>query len=279
MKTLGEIYQLSVQFLEQKKTVRPKFLVQEILRYALSLDKVSLYMNFERPMENSELEQVRTLLSVAAKGKPIEQIIGKVDFFGCEIEVTPDVLIPRQETEILIDIVSKEVSTGPLEVWDICTGSGCLGISFKKKFPVSKVTLSDISSKALDVAKRNAKKNDVVVEFLEGDLLTPYQGKKADLILCNPPYISKAEFADLDASVKDYEPALALVGGERGTEFYEKMALTLPDYLNPGAKIYFEIGYLQGKMLSELFSGPFWKQKKVLKDWAGHDRFFFLEIE
>lgn len=279
MKTVGEIYQLSVQFLEQKSVSRSKFLVQEILRHALALDKVSLYMNFERPLENSEVETIRNLLSLIVKGKPLEQILGKVDFFGCEFEVTPDVLIPRQETEILIDIVVKEVSALSLEVWDVCSGAGCLGISFKKKFPSCHVTLSDISPKALAVAKRNAQKNAVEVSFLEGDLLTPFKGKKADLVLCNPPYISNAEYAQLDPSVKDYEPIGALVGGEKGYEFYERMAKELPAYLNPKAKVYFEIGYQQGKILLGLFCDPFWKQKQVLKDWAGHDRFFFLEIE
>lgn len=279
MKTIGEVFRLSVHFLEQKKMPRPKYLMQELLCHVLSLDKVSLFMNFERPLEESEVEKIRGLLSLLAKGKPIEQIRGEVEFFNCKITISSDVLIPRPETEILLDILSKEIIDEKLEVWDVCTGSGYIGIAFKKMFPQTRVVLSDISPKALAIAQINAQRNGVDVESLEGDLLTPFQGRKADLILCNPPYISSKEYEELDPSVKNFEPRLALVGGESGYEFYERMEKEMPAYLNAGAKVYFEIGYNQGKRLLELFSKPIWRQKKIMKDFAGHDRFFFLEIE
>ena len=279
MKTLGEVFQLSLQFLQKKNIERPKFLLQEILCHTLQLDKLALFMNFERPLIDDELERVRVALTRLAKGQPLEQIIGQVKFFGCDIAITPDVLIPRPETEILLDLVVKEVSNPTLKVWDICTGSGCMGVAFKKKFPLSEVTLSDISFRALAIAGENAKKNGVEVRLLEGDLLAPYEGEKADLILCNPPYISEGEYEQLSLSVKDNEPKLALVSGKSGYEFYERMAAELPTYLNFGAKVCFEIGYNQGKRLLELFSAPIWSKKKVLNDWSGHCRFFFLEIE
>lgn len=279
MKTIGEIFQLSVQFLQQKKIPRPKYLIQELLCHVLSLDKVSLFVNFERPLEEAEVNEIRSLLTLLAKGKPIEQIRGEVEFFNCKIIISPDVLIPRPETEILLDILSKEIPNEKLEVWDVCTGSGYIGISFKKLFSKSHVVLSDISSKALALARLNAQRNEVDVEILEGDLLLPFKGRKADLILCNPPYISSKEYMELDPSVKDFEPELALVGGETGYEFYERMEKEMPAFLNSGAKVYFEIGYNQGKRLLELFSRPIWRQKRIMKDFAGHDRFFFLEIE
>ncbi|MCX6991486.1 MAG: peptide chain release factor N(5)-glutamine methyltransferase [Chlamydiae bacterium] len=279
MKTLGEVFQLSLQFLQKKNIDRSKFLLQEILCHTLQLDKLTLFMSFERPLEDDELERVRAALARLAKGHPLEQIIGQVKFFGCDIAITPDVLIPRPETEILLDLVAKEVSSPVLNVWDICTGSGCMGIAFKKKFPLSQVTLSDISPKALAIARENAKKNGVEVQFHEGDLLAPFTGKKADLILCNPPYISAAEYEQLSPSVKDNEPKLALTSGKTGYEFYERMEGDLPGFLNPGAKICFEIGYNQGNRLLEIFSAPIWTRKRVLNDWSGHCRFFFLEIE
>ena len=279
MKTIGEVFQLSLQFLEKKNIERPKFLVQEILCHILKLDKLALFMGFDRPLEDKELEGIRSALAMLGRGVPLEQIIGEVKFFDCRIAITPDVLIPRPETEILLDLVVKEIDGSDLEVWDICTGSGCIGIAFKKKFPRSHVTLSDISSKALAMARENAKRNHVEVSFLEGDLLAPFKGKKADVVLCNPPYISEAEYECLSPSVKDNEPKLALVGGQSGYEFYEKMSLELPGFLESGAKVFFEIGFDQGKRLLDLFSSPIWTKKKVLNDWAGHSRFFFLEIE
>ena len=141
------------------------------------------------------------------------------------------------------------------------------------------MVLSDISLQAVALAKSNAQKNAVDIEVLQGDLLAPFAGRRADFIFCNPPYISSQEFLALDPSVKNFEPALALKGGEDGLLFYYRLKEELPPYLSPGAKLFFEIGCGQGKALLELFSGPEWKGVRVEKDWAGHDRFFFLEFE
>jgi len=178
-----------------------------------------------------------------------------------------------------VDTVSKEIADQSLVVWDICTGSGCIGVSLKKKNPKAHVVLSDISPAALAVAKQNAMHNEIDVECRLGDLLEPFTGQKADIIVCNPPYISTVEYLDLDSCVKDYEPKLALVGGDHGGEFYKKMEESLENFLRPGGKVFFEIGYRQGNWIFELFSKSVWKQKMVIKDWSGHDRFFFLEIE
>ncbi|NDD58371.1 MAG: peptide chain release factor N(5)-glutamine methyltransferase [Chlamydiae bacterium] len=279
MKTLGEVYNLSVQFLEQKKIERSKFLVQALLTFVMGIDKLSLFMSFETPLQEVELSKIREYLSQIAKGKPIEQILGVIDFFDCRIFVSEDVLIPRPETEILVDMLAKEISENAVTVWDVCCGSGCLGISLKKKFSHLSVTLSDISSKALGIAKVNARRNNVSVNFLQGDLLEPYKSLKADLVICNPPYLSQDEYDQVDLSVKDYEPKIALVGGFTGLEFYQRLAEMLPHYLNPGAKVYFEIGCNQGNDVLDIFSSPVWRKKRLLNDWAGHDRFFFLEIE
>jgi release factor glutamine methyltransferase len=279
MKNLGDIFHLSVSFLDQKGIDRSRFLVQELMCYCLGLDKLTLFMSFDKPLEERELQNIRAILSQVAKGKPIEQIVGVVDFYGCKIYLNEHVLIPRPETEILIDIVCKDVTRDCLQVWDVCTGSGCLGISLKKRLPSCCVTLSDISSESLKIASFNSLKNKVDVELLQGDLLQPFLGRRADLIICNPPYISDDEYKKLDRSVKDFEPKIALTSGPTGIEFYERLSKRLPDYLNPGARVYLEIGSGQGRSLLDLFSDSLWTQKKVINDWAGHNRFFFLEIE
>ncbi len=279
MKTVGEIFQLSVQYLDQKQVSRSKFLMQQLLCHVLQIDKISLFMGFDRPLHEEELRVIRSSLGLLVQGKPLEQILGSVVFFGCDIVLTPDVLIPRPETEILMDIISKEIPQESCVAWDICTGSGCIGLSLKKKFPFLSVTLSGICSKALAVAETNADRNGLDVHFKLGDLLEPFKGEKADLVICNPPYISVAEYQGLDRSVKEYEPELALVGGICGDEFYQRLAQDLPRHLNPHAKVYFEIGFSQGEKMLELFSASIWKEKKLINDWSGHNRFFFLEIE
>ena len=137
------------------------------------------------------------------------------------------------------------------------------------------MVLSDFSKKALKVAAENVQKNGVGVELIHGDLCDPFQGRKTDILFCNPPYISPKEYLTLDRSVKDFEPKEALIAEENGYAFYKRLSRELPPYLNPQAKLYFEIGTGQGNLLLELFSGPMWKNVRVEKDWAGHERLLF----
>lgn len=275
MKTLGEILKLSSEFLQKKGIDRPRREVEELLSFVLKLPRIELYMQFDRPLIEQELTQLREAVKRRAEGEPRQYITGQVEFLGCHISVSRNVLIPRQETEILVDRIVKELPKEPVEIWDVCTGSGCIGIAIKKKRPDCKVILSDISKEALSVARENAEKNTVEVEFLQGDLLQPFQGK-ADIIICNPPYISEKEYATLDREVRQWEPQIALVGG---MPFYERLSCDLPRYLNPHGKVYFEIGTGMGVQLKNLFSTMSWKTVQIMQDWSSHDRFLFLETE
>ncbi len=276
MKTLGEILTLSVQHLKDRQVPRARRMAEELLAHHLGLKRLDLYMQFDRPMVEAELAAYRTSLKRKIKGEPLEYILEKISFFHCQLEVNPAVLIPRPETEILLSKASQMVTPEMKTAWDICCGSGCLGLGLKKAHPHLDVTLSDLSADALALAKRNAELNQLSVNFLSGDLLAPFAGKKADLVLCNPPYVTEEEYASLDPEVKNYEPKMALVGG---LTCYQRLSQELPKYLNPGAKIFFEIGCTQGNAVLSLFSAPHWKIKRVEKDWADHDRFFFLEFE
>ncbi len=204
--------------------------------------------------------------------------LGEVEFYNCRIQLNQNVLIPRQESEILV-LYALERLKGHKggTLLDLCTGSGCLGLAIKKARPDIHVILSDISPLALECAKKNAKLNSLDIECLEGDLLLPLGNKSIDYLICNPPYISDSEYEYLDGSVKDYEPKLALVGGIEGLDFYSRLSISLKGHINEGGKVFFEIGKDQGKKVVDLFSDPFWKRKEVIKDWAGHDRFVFLE--
>ena len=209
-------------------------------------------------------------------------ISGKIEFYGCTIALNPSVLIPRPETEILVDKIVSSLKNDHLQgkiLLDLCCGSGCIGIALKKALPELDVYLSDCSSDAIAVAASNATSNEVHVTCLIGDFLTPFYGKKCDYFVCNPPYISESEYLELDPEVKEFEPCLALVAGKSGLEFYHRLAQELPNYLHPGGKAWFEIGYQQGAALKNLFQGAPWMGTYVENDWGGHNRFFFLENE
>lgn len=282
MKTLSDVLSLSINFLRDKKCPRFRRDAEDLIAYAFKLKRLDLYMQFDRPVVESELNFLRSMLRRAGKGEPVEYIMGEIQFYSCNLVLSPDVLIPRPETEILVDAacrILKKEGSREMKAWDLCTGSGCIGISVKKTCSHLQMSLSDISNNALKIAAENAKKNGTEVEILQGDLLSSFKGRKADLIFCNPPYVSSKEFLTLDPSVKDYEPKEALIGGEDGLDFYRRLKNELPAYLNPRAKIFFEIGMGQGEEVLDLFSGKEWKNVRVEKDWAGHDRFFFLEFE
>lgn len=273
MKTVGEVLRLSADFLAKRGIEKGRRITEELLAASLGIARLDLYLQFDKPIEESELISVREKLKRCADGEPVQYVIGEVSFYGAQIKVDSRVLIPRPETEILVDMIAKQISGGTL--WDICTGSGCIGIALKKAKPALDVTLADISREALTLAAANAKLNGVDVTCVEGDLLGPLEGKKADVVVCNPPYISASEYLHLQASVRDFEPKGALVGGERGIEFYERLARELPPLLNPGARLFLELGTGQGEAVKQVFGG----RGRVEKDWAGHDRFFFLEMQ
>jgi release factor glutamine methyltransferase len=282
MKLLGEVLNLSIQYLKEKNITSSRLVAEALLSHVLGVKRMDLYLRFEYPLEEKELSMFRALLKKAALAEPVEYILSTSSFYGLNVHLSSHVLIPRPETEILVDQVAKlleQTSVDGKVLLDLCSGSGCIGLSLKKKFPSLSVTLSDISLDALALSKKSAELNELDVSHLQGDLLSPFSLKKADYIVCNPPYISEPEYENLDLSVKGYEPKLALVGGETGLEFYERLASDLPSHLNPGAKVFLEIGMAQGAALNKIFSSPFWVKKELRQDWSGKDRFFFLEIE
>jgi release factor glutamine methyltransferase len=282
MKTILEILILSADYLKRKGIAHHRRHAEELIADALKITRMGLYLEFDRPLTSVEIDTCRSWLLRRGKGEPLQYIRGEVDFFNCSVKVTPDVLIPRQETEILVDKIVKELETISLNdtvMWDLCCGSGCIGIAIKKRFPQITVILSDISPAALGVAKENAQKNGVEVGFLQGDLLIPFGTKRAHFLVCNPPYVAEHEFDGLDIEVRVYEPRLALLAGSSGLEFYQRLALILHHYLLPSGKVWFEIGDGQGEAVRQLFSKQPWKTCHLEKDWSGRERFFSLEIE
>lgn len=282
MKTLLDVLKRSTEYLEQRGISHPRRQSEDLIADALGIKRMQLYLEFDRPLTEAELTDCRARLMRRGKGEPLQYIHGKVEFHDCTLKVDSGVLIPRQETEILVDKIIQALLNQDLAgkvLWDVCCGSGCIGIAIKKKYPELEVVLSDLSAAALKVARENAQLNSVDVAFVEGDLLKPFFGKRADYVVCNPPYIAENEFKELNAEVRDFEPRMALIGGITGLEFYDRLAKELPSFLSTGGKVWFEIGKGQGAGVSNLFCTAPWTHNRVEQDWAGHDRFFFLEIE
>ncbi len=278
MQTTKEILQQSKNYLEQKEHPSPRFHAERMLMHILNIDRLTLYLDFERPVEPKELQKLRNYLKRLVQGEPWQYIEGRVPFFHMEFEVNRHVLIPRPETEWIVEKVVEEVNserTKVTSVLDLCTGSGCIGLSIKNACPNLSVTLSDLDEKALGVAKTNQIRQGLEVELVQGDLFEPLKGKKFDIIVSNPPYVTDQEYLELDSKVRDFEPKRALVAGADGLDLYRRIAREYQAHLNPGGRLYLEIGETLGNQLLELFSG----RGEILSDLAGKPRLFLLENE
>ena len=280
MKTFLDIIDYYTKFYVNNQNVSQRD-IQEIVAFVFNMDASSLYLKADTDITLEDLDKIKTYLADKATGKPLAYVLGFVEFYGCKICVDERVLIPRVETEILLDKVLKKIKGRFVScVYDLCCGSGCLGIGLKKQKPECNVYLADVSKQALEVTQYNALANHVKVKCLLGDFLDAfYQVPKADLILCNPPYIAEEDFEGLEKSVKDFEPTLALTAKMRGLEFFKKLSCQLHHYVNPGALVALEIGFNQKEAVIEMFSTSVWKRIWYEQDYAGLDRFIFLEIE
>lgn len=278
-KTLGEIVRLSYDFMQSKNAKVGRHELEECIAGTLGFKRLDIYLNFDKPLNEDELSRIREKVKRLASNEPLQYIEGEVSFYACKIRVDKRVLIPRPETELLVDKIVKTLKVQDLHtrvLWDICTGSGCIGIAIKKALPALDVSLSDISKESLELARENANANDAQVSIVQGDLFLPFQGKMADFIVCNPPYVSKKEYEMLDPHVKDFEPELALVGGESGLEYYERLARDAKRFMVPSGLGFLEIGAGQGNSVIKIFSS--YSNVSCIKDLAGLDRFVQFQI-
>ena len=207
-------------------------------------------------------------------GEPVQYIVGNVDFYGNIIKVDKRVLIPRFETEGLVEIALSYLSNTNLDIVDLGTGSGCISITLKKKLPNINIDAVDISSDAIDLAKENAKLNNVDINFIKGDMLHPLN-KKYDCIISNPPYIPyNEEVMDI---VKNNEPNNALYADNEGLYFYEEILKNAKDYLKDKYYIFFEIGYNQGERIKEIALKYLDCIVEIKKDLQGFDRYIIIK--
>lgn len=247
---------------------------QRLVAFILKKDKLYLSINKNEKFPPEKLETLKKISAIRAAGKPFAYITGIKEFMSLEFEVNQDVLIPRPETEELVEAIISDFENSSPDILDLCTGSGAICISLAHYIKNARCTGVDISSKAIDLAKRNAKKLGLEKKctFKKADVLTSYDfGRKFDIVVSNPPYIETCVIESLDNTVKNYEPRLALDGGDDGLMFYRTITDNISHYLKKGGMLYFEIGYNQGEALKDIMQEKF-AHVKILKDLSGNDR-------
>lgn len=241
-----------------------------LLQMVCRIERSYYYVHGEEDITQDAQKEYEIAVQKRAEHIPLQYIIGEQEFMGLRFKVNSNVLIPRQDTETLVEQVLKIVKPG-MKVLDLCTGSGCVLISVLKNAPELTGMGSDISKTALLVAKENAKLHEVDAEWVRSDLFDNIT-ETFDAIMANPPYIPTGEILSLMPEVRDFEPENALDGGADGLDFYRKIAGQVKDYLNPGGYVYMEIGYDQGEAVSELMCNAGFTEVEVIKDLARNDR-------
>ncbi|MDD2581141.1 MAG: peptide chain release factor N(5)-glutamine methyltransferase [Desulfuromonadaceae bacterium] len=277
--TILKLLAWTKDYLLSKGVVNARLEAEWLLCAATGLDRVGLYLQYDKPLNDGELAAYRAMVARRAKREPLQHILGTQEFCGLDFNVNADVLIPRYDTELL---VSEAVTRTPdaRSVLDIGTGSGCIAVSLQKRLPKAHVTATDISEAALAVARRNAEKNGAAVEFKHGSLFTPVAGRSFDLIVSNPPYIPTADISTLDQEVRDYDPFAALDGGCDGLHIYRALIPEAAEYLNKGGWLLVEIGIGQANDVAALFkmSGSYCQPIAVI-DSGGIERVVGAQIK
>jgi release factor glutamine methyltransferase len=290
--TVGRLLEWTQKFFEKKGIAQPRLEAEILLAHALGTERIGLYLAYEREVETDARARFREWVQRRADGEPTRYLVGGCEFMSLAFTVGPGCLIPRPETELLVEEVmarcgktrgrapaAEGASAGAaVAVIDLCTGCGCVAVSVAVHMPESNVLATDLSAPALAIARANAAAHGVGerVTFIEGDLydaLGAAGALPADFLLANPPYVAEAEWETLQPEIRNYEPREALVAGPEGTEIIERIVRGAPAYLVPGGTLLVEIGAGQGPAVQNMAAGVCGLvDVEIRKDYAGHDR-------
>lgn len=300
---IRELLRYATDILKNAKIEAPVLEAGVVLCHVLKCDRTYLYSHYDRELKENELEAINHMIKQRADNVPLQYLIGETEFMSLSFVVSPAVLIPRQDTEILVEkcielvnelsiskqkivaggnLVNKgnrlntsvEADKSKVCVLDMCTGSGCIAVSIAHYCPDSRVVACDVSQDALSIARVNSERNGVQnrLELRWGDLFEALAGEQQfDIIVSNPPYIETETMPKLQKEVINYEPSLALNGGQDGLDFYREITARAPSYLAPGGYLAFEIGYNQGTSVKNLMQQCF-HDIVIYKDLSGNDR-------
>ncbi len=276
MVDLKTALEIGIERLLKKEYNNPMLEAKLLLAYVLGIDKDDLFFRLSEEIPEDKLEKYYELLEKRASGYPVQYILGNQEFMGLEFEVGEGILVPRPDTETLVEniikIAEEKYSGKLIRILDMCTGSGAIAVSLAKYIPNSMVDAADISDKAVKTAEKNAEKNqtDDRLSVIKSDLFENIK-RDYEIIVSNPPYIETEVLKTLQTEVSEYEPKLALDGGEDGLDFYRKIIKESPKYLKEDGVLGLEIGYNQGKAVSELMR-PFFYNIEIIKDLGENDR-------
>ena len=280
---IKELLNRTDNFLSERGIESSRLDAEVLLADLLDMERINLYVKYDYPLKNSELEEYRERVKQRAQRIPVAYITGKKEFMSLEFELSRDVLIPRPETEILVEKVLDYCEENELDspqIIDVGTGSGAIAVSLAHYLPEAKVVGADLSAAAVQTARSNAEKfeleerlsivrSNLLEEFIKRDI------SGIDIVVSNPPYISEAEMEKLPPEVKS-EPRSALAAGEEGLDFYEKLIPQSEKVLKKGGKLFLEIGSSQGEGVKAIF-GKSWRKVELSKDYAEHDRIVSAE--
>ncbi len=271
MKKLLEILQSGAAYLEKRQIEEARLNMEHLLAHVLGCRRLDIYLRFEQTVPEADLANLRELLRRRGEGEPLQHLLGSVEFCGHELISDHRALIPRPETETLVELVLKKHALAPARVLDMATGSGCIGLSLAKAWPASEVTLADISEDALDLARLNASRLGLHVKLYRSDLFEKITGT-FDVIVANLPYIPSREIPTLRPEVKR-DPVLALDGGPDGLVVVERFLQDAPAYLNPHALIALELGHDQGPAVVARCTELGYQDARTHADLTGIHRF------
>jgi release factor glutamine methyltransferase len=278
---ISDLLKLGTKYLENVGVPKARTEADLLLAFVLGISRVKLYLELSLEVSTKEKKIYAELLERRGNREPLAYLLKTREFMGLEFYVDSKVLIPRPETELLVEKIlemgKNKTEEQQVRVLDLCTGSGSIAVSLAYYWPSVSIVAVDISLGALAVAKKNAAKMQVEIDFREGDLFQPVQGEYFDFIVSNPPYVSEAEYCLCSPEVRQ-EPRLALLGGADGLDFYRRIALEGEAYLAPGGMIMLEIGHSQGLQITQLFKDKGFRTV-VFPDYADLDRIVLAEKE
>lgn len=280
--TVLEVIQRSAEFLSRKGVESARLQAELLLAHVLELPRLRLYLDFERPLTEPELDRVRELVRRRGQREPLQHLVGSTSFCGFELTVNPDVLIPRPETEGLAEQAWTRLSTldgTEATALDFGTGSGCLAIALAAKCPHARIVALDASARALDVARANAARHGLAhrIEFRLGDGFAAVKpGEQFAMVVANPPYIPTPDLGQLEPEVRDHDPRLALDGGPDGLDFFRRFAVEAPAWLRGAGWLLAEFGDGQEASLRDLFATAAWTEAEAVNDLDGRPRILIV---
>jgi release factor glutamine methyltransferase len=272
-----EVIQRTTPYFEKQGVESPRLTIELLLAHLLKKRRLDLYLEFERELDATTLEKLREMVRRRAAGEPVQYITGEAEFCGLKFVVDKRVLIPRPETELLVETVTAGVRSqkSGVRIIDLCTGSGCIAVTLAKKIEAAEIYATDVSAEALAVAEENAKRHNVEkkIRFFRGDLLESLPvSLSVDAIVSNPPYIASGDLARLPKEVREFEPVHALSAGEDGLNFYRRIVGSARRFLLPTGFLCLELGDGQCAAVSRLCAENGWTVDQVVKDLQGKER-------